>query len=197
MNPLAELVHTAFHRPETRLYKVVNGTVWLLIVVSVVLFLLELATAVDLTKSSTYALVDRIVLLIFGVEITLRIGSYRPPELAFYRFDPAARLRATLRGRLLYAVEPLNLIDIVTVLALIPELRGLRALRLLRLVRVRHLFKYSNPLASLTRALIDNRLLYYAAFSMLGVEVLLGGLSVWLSERHANPAVASMADGRW
>jgi voltage-gated potassium channel len=197
MNALAELVHTAFHRPETRLYKVVNGGVWLLIVFSVVLFLLELTTAIDLTTSSTYALVDRLILYLFGAEITLRILSYRPPELAFFRYGPAARLRATIRGRVLYAIEPLNLIDIVTVLALIPELRGLRALRLLRLVRVRSLFKYSNPLASIARAIIDNRLLYYAAISMLGLEVLLGGLTVWLSERTENPAVASMADGFW
>lgn len=197
MNAAAELVHTAFHRPETRLYKVVNGTVWLLIVVSVALFLLELATTVDLTTSGTYALVDRLILYVFGAEIALRILSYRPPELTFYRFDPAARLRATLRGRLLYAIEPLNLIDIVTVLALIPELRGLRALRLLRLVRVRGLFKYSNPLASITRAVIDNRLLYYAAFTMLGLEVLLGGLTVWLSEHNANSSVVTMADGFW
>lgn len=197
MKAVADVIHTAFHRPDTRLYKVVNGAVWLLIVASVGLFVLELTTAVDLTSSGTFALIDRVILLLFGAEITLRIGSYRPPELSFYRFDRAARLRATLRGRLLYAAEPLNLADILTVLALIPELRGLRALRLLRLVRVRVLFRYSNPIASITRAIVDNRLLYYAALSLLGMEVLIGGLTVWLSERAANPAVNSMADGFW
>jgi voltage-gated potassium channel len=89
------------------------------------------------------------------------------------------------------------LIDIVTVLALVPALRGLRVLRLLRLLRTAHLFKYANPFFGITRAFQEDRLLFTFAFSVLGIETILGGLTLYLVERGANPEINDVGDGLW
>ena len=190
-------LHAAFHEPEQPIYRVVNATVWTLIALSVGLFLVELALGTDEAAEPVLRRVDQVILVAFVVELTLRIASFRPPALTFFRHSPASRARAHLVGRLRYAIEPLMLVDLLTVLALLPELRGLRALRLLRLLRSRAVFRYANPFQGLARAFEENRLLYMLAFSVLGVEVLLGGVSFYLIEAGRNPAMTGVADGLW
>jgi voltage-gated potassium channel len=191
-------VRAAFHRPGTRIYRVVQGTVWTLIFASVVLFLVELALAgrFDALRLRLAA-ADRVILWLFAVEIALRIASYRPPAVDFFHHSPSGRLWAHLEGRLRYCLRPLTLVDLLTVAALVPELRGLRAVRLLRLLRTRRVFRYSRPFEGLARAFRDNGLLFTFAFSLLGTAVLLGGTSLYLVESGRNPAIRSLADGIW
>ena len=202
-------VRAAFHEPGTAIYRWVQGTVWGLILLSIVLLVVEFivtgAGERNLAPGWTRTLevVDVVVLVLFGIEITARLASWRPPELDFFEMGPARALRTHVLSRLRYAVEPLNLIDIITVLAVLPQLRALRALRLLRLVRLQGLFRYNNPLTGVLRAFDENRLLYLAAFSLLGLLVLLGGTSVYLAEgvaqagNPANPGITSLRDGLW
>lgn len=211
MTALKASIHAAFHRPESRVYRVVQGVVWALIGLSAALLLSEALLPEPWPLGRA---LDRAVLWIFVVEIALRILSFHPPALDLLRYSPLGRLRIHLTGRLRYALRPLMLFDILAVTALVPALRGLRMLRLLRLARVRWLFRYANPFEGIERAFLDNRLLYAFAFSVLGSLVLLGGMSFYLVEKGASvpvdssavttaeseaptPSVQSVGDGIW
>jgi len=190
-------IHAAFHRPDTTVYRWVNGFVWALIFISVGLFALQLGLDVIRLEGSTLTVIDDVILTIFAVEIALRILSYRPPELDLFELSETQRLRLHVKGRMRYLLNPLSMVDLFTVLALVPELRGLRALRLLRLVRTADLFRYSRPFARIARGFHENRLPFLFAFTLLGTEVLLGGLSIWLVEGGSHPQIASLGDGFW
>lgn len=190
-------LHAAFHEPSTRIYRIVQGTVWGLIVLSIVSLVVEALLPDGSPATSIVRRGDRVLLAIFAVEIVLRVASFRPPSLEVFHRPPMGRLRAHLRARLVFLLRPLMLVDILAVLALFPELRGLRALRLLRLLRTSRVFRYRNPFAIVMRALEENGLLFGFAFSVLGVSTLLGGVSIYLVEAKFNPSINSILDGVW
>ncbi len=190
-------LHAAFHEPATRIYRVVQGAVWALIVVSIVLLVVEAVLPEGSLAIPIVHRVDRAILVIFAVEILLRVASYRPASLKVFKRPPIGRIRAQLVGRLVYILQPLMLVDILAVLALFPELRGLRALRLLRLLRTSKVFQYRNPFAIVMKALEENGLLFTFAFSVLGVATLLGGVSMYLVEARLNPNIDALIDGIW
>ena len=194
MQALFAAIHIAFHRPKARSYRVVHGVVWALIVLSIALFAVELILEEGSASASALLVVDRVVLGLFVVEISLRILSYRPSKLDLFDLTPAERVRAHLLGRLLYCLQPLNLVDILTCLAVVPAFRGLRALRLLRTVRV---FRYSNPFQAMVGMFQQNGLLYGFAFSLLGTATLVGGVSITLIEKSTNPDIVTLGDGIW
>jgi len=189
-------LHDAFHDPESTAHRVTESSVGVLIVLSVVLLCLE--PLVDDAKTlAALVLADRILLVIFAVEVTLRIVSVRPSELRVLRQAPLGRLRARAVACLKHALEPLVLIDLITVLALVPALRGLRAVRLLRLLRSIRVFRYSNPFTSIVHALEQDRLLFTFGIGVLATEVVVGGLSIFLVERGHNADISTLADGVW
>jgi voltage-gated potassium channel len=197
LRALFDGVHRAFHEPRTASYRVVTRVVWVLIVASVLLFALDLYLGPGAPEYQLLTFVDEWLLWLFGLEILLRVLSYRPPELEVFALRPAGRLRLHVLGRLRYCLRPLNLIDIITVLAVVPALRGLRALRALRLLRGSRFFRYSNPLRGILRAFEDNFLLYAAAFSFLGVSIMLGGVSLYLVDQAYNPGINTLSDAMW
>ncbi len=190
-------VRGAFHEPQTQRYRYVQGVIWVLIAVSVTLFLVDFALGDSYEGKELLNSVDRIILWLFAAEISLRILSYRPPSLDFFSQSRTSKLSHHLVDRLLYCLRPLNLIDILTVAALVPALRGLRALRLLRLLRTANVFRYSNPFHWLARSLRENTLLFGLAFSFLISAVLLGGISIFLVEGRDNELLGSTWDGIW
>jgi voltage-gated potassium channel len=197
LQALTDGLHAAFHRPETRIHQVVSVVVWALILGSIGLFLAEIWFGFQFADDPRFWLVDASILVTFAVELTLRVLTYRPPELDLFTCGPARRMRLHVTARLVFLLEPLNLIDLFTVLALVPQLRGLRALRLLRVLRQLRFFKYGNPFYRIGRGFVENRLAFYFAFSMLGLEVLIGGLSMYLVEARANPQLERLSDGFW
>lgn len=191
------LLHAAFHRPRTRAYRIVQTTVWILIVVSIALLAIDLAVDPGPVGGRRLTALDRAILWIFALELVLRVGSYRPPALDLFEMGPAGRVREHFVGRLRFAIRPVILVDLLTVMALVPALRGLRALRLLRLVRTARVFRYGHPLQGLDRAFRDNALLFGFALSLLGASVLLGGGTLYLVESGPNPDVDRLSDGLW
>jgi len=185
-------VTTAFHDPDARSYRWLHGVVWALILLSILLVVVEFGF--DRALPAWVQTLDRVVLYVFAVEISLRVLTYSPPRLRFFRHGSAGRLKVQVLGRLLYLAQPLNLIDLLTVVALVPGLRGLRALRLLRAVRV---FKHSQPLEGIARAFTDNLMLFSFAISWLGVAVLLGGTTMYLVELGRNEGIQTIGDGFW
>ena len=88
MRALADLVHAAFHERDTRLYRYVQGTVWTLILTSVLLLVVEALLPADSPAARPLRRIDVVLLSIFAVEILLRVGSYRPPALIVFRRPP-------------------------------------------------------------------------------------------------------------
>lgn len=190
-------VQAAFHERDTRSYQVVGGIVWALILVSVGLLLAEPLVPAEGDARSLLRAVDSALLTLFAIELVLRVATYVPPDLRVFKRPPLGRIRVHVLGRLRYMMQPLMLVDLVTVLALVPGLRGLRVLRLLRLLRTAPVFRYGNPFSGLFHAFERDRLLFGLAFSFVGVQVILGGGSLFLIEGRTNPGLASIADAAW
>ncbi|MBW2162378.1 MAG: ion transporter [Deltaproteobacteria bacterium] len=192
-----DFLHAAFHEPRTQAYRVVESAVWTLIIGSIALLIIEPFFPEGSRGDQILQRIDRVILWLFAIEVSTRILTYRPPELLVFKKPPLGRLRTEILGRLRFALTPMMLIDILTVLALVPALRGLRALRLLRLLRTKKLFRYANPFRGLMHAFEEDRLLFAFAFSVLGIETILGGTSLFLVERSVNPEIGSLGDGLW
>ena len=191
------IIHRAFHDPGSRVYRWTQVTVGVLIAISVLLFFVDVFGGEALAERAWLERLDGWILWIFAAEISLRILTYRPPPLDFFKRSALSRMVTHVWGRFTYCLRPLNLIDILTVAALVPALRGLRALRLLRLMRTGKVFRYANPFHGLAQAFRENAILFTFAFSILGVTVLLGGLSLFLVEGGTNPNVDTTWDGIW
>jgi len=192
-----DTLHAAFHDPRTQVYRVVESVVWILILLSIALLIAEPFFPAGSRGDQILQKLDRTLLSLFAIEVTLRILTYRPPQLEVFKKPPLGRLRTEIFSRIRFALTPMMLIDILTVLALVPALRGLRVLRLLRLLRTARLFRYANPFQGLMHAFEEDRLLFTFAFSVLGVETILGGISLFLVERYANPEISTVGDGLW
>jgi voltage-gated potassium channel len=197
MSALLNNLRAAFHEPATRIYRVVQGTVWGLIVASILLLVAEALLPETSRLKELVGGLDRVLLAIFALEISLRVATFYPPELKVFHPQRMGRLQAHLRARLLFLIRPMTLVDILAVLAFFPELRGLRALRLLRLLRTNRIFRYRNPFAIVLQAFEENGLLFTFAFSVLGVMTVMGGLSSYLVESRVNPSINSVFDGMW
>ena len=191
------MIHDAFHRPSTAIHRSVTAIVWFLILASIALLAIELALPEGAPVVSLLRRVDDVILGIFVVEVVLRVLSYRPPQLDFYRYGALGRLWVHIVARLRFCLTPLVMIDILTVLGSVPFLRGLRAIRLLRLLRSNQIFRYSNPFGGMTRAFEENRPLYIFGLSLLAVSVTLGGLMFFLTEYGHNDAIRSLPDALW
>ncbi len=192
-----DFLHGAFHDPRTQPYRVVESVVWALIFLSIAVLVAEPFFLEGSREDQILQKIDRTLLWLFAIEVSTRFLTYRPPELEVFKKPPLGRLRTEIFARLRFALTPMMLIDIFTVLALVPALRGLRVLRLLRLIRTQRLFRYANPFEGLLRAFEEDRLLFTFAFAVLGAETILGGISLYLVERYANPEINSVGDGLW
>lgn len=189
-------IHRALHG-NRRLRNVTESVISALIGLSVLLLILEISTDVDKSILDQFEILNSGLLILFGVEVCLRVLSFHPPHMDFYAVTHGRRFWLHVSGRIRYCFTPWIIIDLVTILSFLPELRSLRALRLLRLLRGFRLFKYSNPFVSLGRALAENRLQFYMGFLMIGFTTLLGGLIIYTIEVDRNANLNSVADGLW
>lgn len=190
-------LQAAFHDEDSSIYVVVQTFIGVLIVLSIGIFIGELSVPGSRVWNDWLRPVDKVLLWFFVAEIVLRLATFSPDATEFYRFRVARHAKFHLGGRFRFAIRPMNIIDILAVLAVVPALRGLRALRLLRLLRGVRIFRHSSPVEGLGRAFNENRFLYAFAFSMLGLAIIVGGLSIFLVEQGENPGLQSVADGIW
>ena len=190
-------IHAAFHKPDTRAYRIVQGMVWSLIFVSIAMLIVEFWASSDPRLQPVFAAADRVLLKIFALEYVLRVISLRPRALDVFASGPFVMLRTHVMARLRYALKPLLLVDLLAVLALFPGLRGLRALRLLRLLRTIKLFRYSNPFSAIVHAFESHSLLFIFGFTVLVFETIVGGASIYLVEAGTNEEINTVLDGIW
>jgi voltage-gated potassium channel len=191
---MLQSIHDAFHDTEKRSFWVTAIIINILIVISVTIFFLEMWLE---TPSLHLQRLDRAIVLLFVVEITVRLMSWQPNELRFFKHSRSDMLRIHLQGRLKFALEPLNIIDIITILTFIPWLRAFRALRLLRLARSAALLNYPRPLEGIERSFRDDKPLFISAFALLGGAALIGGFTIFLLEAKVNPNISTIGDGIW
>lgn len=187
----------ALHDSRSSLYLRVEIASALLIVLSIGLLLIELSFELAPDVRAQLERADRIILAIFALEYVLRVLTFLPRELSFFELTPAQRMSAQLTGRVRYALRPMVMVDLLTVMALVPALRGLRALRLLRLLRTIKVFRYNNPFATTFRLLEENVVLFGLAFTMLSVSIVIGGTTLFLLESRSNASVNGLSDGIW
>lgn len=190
-----DTLHAAFHRPSSTIHQRVTAAIWALIVLSLLPLVYDVWSGRELPEA--LRLFDDAVLAVFALEYVLRVLSYRPPQVDFYRHSALGTVRAHVMGRLRLMLQPMLLVDLLTILGSVPLLRGLRALRLLRLLRSRSILRYANPFESMTRALEENALLFGFGLSVFFGATLVGGLSFYLSERHQNEAIVDLPDAMW
>ncbi|MCD4748996.1 MAG: ion transporter [Thermoanaerobaculales bacterium] len=199
-NNTAGILNAAFHQPKTRIFKVVQGSVWALIAGSIGLMIAEFVIGPEHHLYARLLHLDRAVLWIFVVEYILRVASYHPPGLELFDRSRHRSLLYGLATRFTYCLTPLMLIDLATVLALAPQLRGLRALRLLRLLRLPRVFHYANPFRGIMLSFRENRLMFAFGFALMAGATLFGGLSLFLIEGpHAKgtTTVQGFGDSLW
>lgn len=198
MRQLYAQLQVAFHQPAARSYKILTAVIWSLITLALLPLVIE--ATVNLTPEEG-ALLERIdlgFLLLFALELALRLLTYTPPSLRLYKRNFAWRGAYHVLGRLRYCLRPLTLIDILALLAIYPPLRTLRALRLLRLLRGIRIFRYSRPMVGLLRALQENTLLYTSAISILLLSVLAAGVSLYFTEAGvAKAQIKTLGEGIW
>lgn len=195
--PTDSLLYDAHHRPGTRAYRIAQGIIWVSIGIAMLIMLAEVSIEIPESAKPYFLLLDRIILVVFGVDVVLQVATYRPPELQVFRGSEAWRLQMHIWGRVRYLFTPLVMIDVITVLALVPALRGLRALRLLRLLKGVRFFRYASPVRDVVRSLGENRLLYQSTFGIFLGVVALSGMSLYFIEGGENPGVQSVGDGIW
>ncbi len=191
-------IQRAFHRPGTDLYRWVSTSIWMLIVVSVILLFVEPPDGFAANGDWLLAAIDDGILIIFVIELLLRVVTYEPQANGFFKLNITQTINLHVIERLRYLFQPLNLIDLITVLALVPELRALRAFRLLRLLRAAPLLQHSQAFERIGQGFAESRLLFYFTFAFLGFEVLLGAVSIYLAEYGAvGSSVTDLGDGMW
>ena len=190
-----DTVHEAFHRPSSIINQRLTAAIWALIVVSLVPLVWDVLVGTE--QPASLRAFDDFVLALFAVEYVLRVASFRPIEVEFYRHTPLGHIRAHITGRLRFMLNPMMLVDLVTILGSVPLLRGLRALRLLRLLRSKSILRYANPFEGMTRAIEENALLFGFGLSVFFSATVVGGLSFFLTERHLNPTITNLPDAMW
>ncbi|MFT5287370.1 MAG: voltage-gated potassium channel [Planctomycetota bacterium] len=187
----------AFHEPDSTAYRVVGGFIWTLILASLLSLAVEYVLPAESEYDFYFRIADAAFLTLFAIELVLRVATYEPSDLRIFKRPPLGRLRVNVVGRLRYLLQPLMLIDLITVLALLPELRALRILRLLRLLRIGRILRYGNPFSGLFHAFDRDRLVFALAFTFVLVQVVFGGITLYLAETKVNPSIATLGDAAW
>lgn len=186
-------VHAAFHSPGTREHTVTEFAVWFLVIVSIVLLFLE----PHLGHATWVQRIDHGILVFFGLELFLRVASFRPPRANLFADSPLRAFGHDIWARFRFLLSPLNLIDLLTVLSLVPGLRSLRVMRLFRLLHSWNIFRYGNPFVSMVHAMRQDKLLFNFALGVFFAMVAMGGLSLYLAEFRENEQLASIQDALW
>ena len=200
VSPWISPLHQVFHQPSYNGYHRLNWIIWVLIMASIALIFVTLYLGEDHSIVPFLDQLDQGLIWIFTIEYILRLMSYHPPVLDVMQHSPQSRLRIHFIERFKFALQPLNLIDFITLLGGTPALRALRVFRILRLIRVIQyfsVFRYNNPFYSLIDAYAKNQLLYAFGFLIILTSTSLGGISIYMAEHNVNDNVQTLSDGFW
>lgn len=156
-----------------------------LIVLNAIAMILGTVDSIQLQYNWLLVPFEAISMIIFSVEYVLLLWvCTENPEYQ----DP-------IRGRINYALTPIALINLASVLpAFIPflipfDLRALRLLRLFRIVRILKLTKYSDSMKTLFRALDAKKEQLIITFLSVILLVVLTSIFIYYAENGENPSI--------
>ena len=168
-------------------------TIAVLIVLNVVTVMLETVEPLAARYRTALAVVEFVSVAVFSVEYVLRLWSCTA--------DP--RYRHPVLGRIRFALQPLTIIDLLSILpAYLPasalDLRFLRVLRLMRILRVLKLGRYSEAVGVLTDVLRSRREELIVMLMLLAMLLVLSSGMIYYAEHEAQPdAFGSMPAALW
>lgn len=67
MIALAKALHAAFHKPDTQVYRYVQGLIWSLILLSILLLVVEIPLPEDSPARAVLRWADRVLLMVFAL----------------------------------------------------------------------------------------------------------------------------------
>jgi voltage-gated potassium channel len=174
-----EILHNP--HPDDHLGRFISIALLLLIAANVAASILETDAELARSAPAFFEWFERISIVVFSVEYVLRLWSCTA--------DP--RFAGAVRGRLLMAITPMALIDLVAIAPsyfelLLPgmfDLRFLRALRLLRLFRLLRYSRIAEAFATMVRVLQSKRVELAVSLAIVIVVMLLAAGAVYVTER--------------
>lgn len=153
-----------------------------LICLNILAMMLETVQGLNAAYGGFFLAVELFSVAVFSADYLLRLWTCveRP---AF---------RGAITGRLRYAVTPMALVDLLSVLPFfLPflgvDLRFARALRIMRLLRLAKLARYSHALRMVGRVITGKKEELASTFSLVGVLLLVASSLMYFAERDAQP----------
>ena len=177
--------------------RVVDIVIVGLVLLDMLCFILDSIPDPSGTRPTGFSHIEGAVLVLFTIDYFLRIWSCRSDD----------RYAAPLRGRIRYAVTPLAIIDLISILpalAYVPFVGEFlhiephfALVRVFRVFRIGKLARYSTSLHTLGRALRRVRTEFGVLLIVTGIIVLLSSTLAYVFEEQSNDKFSSIPAAMW
>jgi voltage-gated potassium channel len=172
----------AIAEPGDRLSAVFDVFILLLIFANVATLMMETVPDLQKRHGAAFAAFETFSVAIFSLEYVLRLWSA----------DQAPRFRGVKGARMRYALTPLAILDLLSILpywlAMTGlDLRVLRAVRLFRVLRVAKLVRYSSALQTFIRVIHAKREELVVTIGLLVMLLFWASSLIYYAERDAQP----------
>lgn len=183
-------------RPDDTVAKVVNVGLLALIGANVVASILETDAELAGRSAEFFRWFERVSVAVFSLEYVLRLWAC----------TESPRFRGAIRGRLLHAMRPMSLVDLVAIAPFyidlfLPRSLDLRFLRVLRLMRLFRLFRVgpvSVGFARLVRVIQAKRSELLVSASVVSVATIVAAGAIYFAEhREPNTQFTSIPRAMW
>jgi len=182
------LKHRTYQALETSttsspLIRAFHAVIMLLIALNVLAVILETVASLAVPYHLYFKVFEIISVVIFTIEYGLRLWSCTT--------DP--NYRHPIMGRLKFAIKPLNLIDLITILPfyvpfyLTMDTRFVRALRLVRLARVFKFGRYSEAFRTFANVLNSKKEELFTTMFITVIMLIVSSSLMYFVEHEAQP----------
>lgn len=172
----------AIAEPGDRLSSAFDVFILLLIFANVATLMMETVPDLQKRHGAAFAAFETVSVAVFTIEYLLRLWTA----------DQAPRFRGVKRARMRYALTPLAILDLLSILpywlAMTGlDLRVLRAIRLFRVLRVAKLVRYSSALQTFIRVIHAKREELVVTMGLLVMLLFWASSLIYYAERYAQP----------
>jgi voltage-gated potassium channel len=169
-------------QPGDRLSSAFDVFILLLIFANVATLMMETVPDLQERHGAAFAAFETVSVAIFTLEYVLRLWSA----------DQSPRFRGVKGGRMRYALTPLAILDLLSILpywlAMTGlDLRVLRAIRLFRVLRMAKLVRYSSALQTFVRVIHAKREELLVTIGLLVMLLFWASSLIYYAERIAQP----------
>ena len=182
--PLKQRVHELLEvsTEENPYSRAVDLFILALILLNILALILETVGNVYSRAPGAFDVFETVSLTLFSIEYVLRVWSCTAVKTYAH----------PLGGRLRFALTPMAIIDLLTVLPLYLPLLGLdmrfiRVVRLMRFFRLAKLFRYSSALRLMGRVAVANKEELLSTFFVLLILLLISSSLMYFAEHEVQP----------